>query len=75
MTTKIAVSLPDEQVEELRAAVRAGKAASVSALVSRALADRSGRESLSGFLAHLDEVHGPVPEEELAWATAALRDA
>jgi Arc/MetJ-type ribon-helix-helix transcriptional regulator len=75
MTTKIAISLPDEQVAELRAAVRSGRAASVSALVSEALAERSGRESLTDLLAHLDEVHGPIPDEDIVWAQAALRDA
>jgi len=75
MTTKITVSLPDEQVAELRAAVRTGRVASVSALVSEALAERSGRESLADLLAHLDQLHGPIPNEDLLWAQNALRDA
>ena len=75
MTTKIAVSLPDEQVAELRAAVRAGQAKSVSALVSQALAERRGRTSLQDLLAYMDEVHGSISDEDAAWAESALRNA
>lgn len=75
MTTKITVSLPDEQVEALRRAVRSGRAPSVSALVAAALDERRGRETLSELLTHLDAVHGPVPDEDAVWAQAALRDA
>lgn len=75
MTTKITVSLPDEQVAALKAAVRSGAARSVSALVSAALADRQQQETLDEVLAHLERVHGPVPEEDREWARTALRDA
>lgn len=74
MTTKITVSLPDEQVAELKAAVRAGRARSVSALVTQALADHRQSDTLDDLLAHLERVHGPVPEADRAWARQALRD-
>lgn len=72
MTTKITVSLPDEQVEELRAAVRAGKGRSVSALVSEALAEHLPRESLSELLDDLSEQFGPPSPDDVAWAKQAL---
>ena len=75
MTTKIAISLPDDQVAALRAAVRDGSAKSVSALVSAALKEWADKETLGQFLTHLDEVHGPVGAEELAWAREAVAGA
>jgi Arc/MetJ-type ribon-helix-helix transcriptional regulator len=63
MTTKIAVSLPDELVEAARAAVRDGRAASVSAYVADAMADKALRTSLGELLDDLDRLHGPVPED------------
>ena len=75
MTTKIAISLPDEQVAALKAAVRGGAAKSVSALVSAALKEWGEKETLGQFLSHLDQVHGPVPAEDLAWARDAVAKA
>ena len=72
MTTKITVSLPDEQVAALRGAVSRGEARSVSAMVGRAVAAQTDRETLAGLLAHLDVVHGPVPDDDDAWAREAL---
>ena len=63
MTTKIAVSLPDELVEAARAAVRDGRAPSVSAYVADAMADKARRTSLGELLDDLDRLHGPVPED------------
>ncbi len=75
MTAKITVSLPDEQVELLKAAVRDGQAKSVSSIVSHALQVWAERESLAQYLAHLEEVHGPIPEEDRQWARRALSEA
>jgi Arc/MetJ-type ribon-helix-helix transcriptional regulator len=72
MTTKIAVSLPDEQVAEARAAVAAGRAASVSAYVSEALGRRSADEELLALLAEDDERYGPPSAEDYARAREAL---
>ncbi|CAN5120999.1 hypothetical protein BH20ACT5_BH20ACT5_20380 [soil metagenome] len=68
MTTKIAVSLPDEQVAAARRAVREGRAASVSAYVSAALRAYQEGESLGVLLDDLDQQFGPVPEDVAAWA-------
>lgn len=72
MTTKIAVSLPDHLVEEARAAVREGRAASVSAYVADALAAVSPKRDLGEILNEIfDEIGHPTPEER-AWARRAL---
>jgi Arc/MetJ-type ribon-helix-helix transcriptional regulator len=68
MTTKIAVSLPDELVEAARAAVRDGRAASVSAYVADALREKSGRYTLADVLDQLDAELGPPGPEADAWA-------
>ena len=74
MTTKITVSLPDEQVAALKAAVRSGKAKSVSALVSRTLAERQQEGTYDAFLARLTAAAAPTPEDEV-WAERALDSA
>jgi Arc/MetJ-type ribon-helix-helix transcriptional regulator len=71
MTTKIAVSLPDDQVEAARAAVAEGRAPSVSAYVSEALARRSAEDELLDLLDE-DERELPATEEHRAWARRAL---
>lgn len=72
MTTKIAVSLPDELVAEARAAVREGRADSVSGYVAQAMAERMRRESLATLLDDLDRELGAPSEEAQAWADEQL---
>ena len=72
MTTKIAVSLPDELVAAARQAVAEGRAASVSAYVAEALAERRADEDLARLLDEMDAVHGPPAAEHFAWARRAL---
>jgi Arc/MetJ-type ribon-helix-helix transcriptional regulator len=72
MTTKIAVSLPDHLVEAARAAVRDGRAASVSAVVADALRSYLRVNSLQSFLDELDAEFGPPSTEDLAWADSVL---
>jgi Arc/MetJ-type ribon-helix-helix transcriptional regulator len=72
MTTKIAVSLPDELVLAARAAVHEGRAASVSAYVAAALLDHTRREGLASLLADLDAELGPPDSGSLAFADRAL---
>jgi Arc/MetJ-type ribon-helix-helix transcriptional regulator len=72
MTTKIAVSLPDELVELARASVARGEFASVSAYVANAI-----RRAHSGFTLRdvLDEIEaevGPPSAEVGAWADRVL---
>lgn len=72
MTTRITVSLPAHLVEAANEAVRDGRAASVSAFVAEALAEKAGRENLEGFLADWREQAGPASPEETEWAEQAL---
>jgi len=73
-TTKITITLQDDQVEEIRALVAAGEAASVSAFVKNAvgvaLFDAAGwREMLEDALR---QTGGPLTKKERAWADALL---
>lgn len=72
MTKKIAVSLPDEQVDNARRAVAEGRAPSVSAYVSQALARRSADEELVEMLAEMDAELGPPSAQDYEWAERAL---
>ena len=76
-TTKITITLQDGQLEEIRALVAAGKAASVSAFVQNAvgvaLFDAAGwREMLQEAL---QQTGGPLTRQERAWADALLSPA
>jgi Arc/MetJ-type ribon-helix-helix transcriptional regulator len=73
-TTKITITLPDKQLDEIRALVAAGAAASVSAFVKHAvgvaLFDAAGwREMLEDAL---QQTGGPLMKKERAWADALL---
>jgi len=73
-TTKITITLPDDQIEGIRALVAAGAAASVSAFVKHAvgvaLFDAAGwREMLDDALR---QTGGPLTKKERAWADALL---
>lgn len=72
MTKKIAVSLPDEQVDSIRSAVDQGRAASVSGFISDAVARAEREDSLARLLDDLDRELGSVSAEDLAWADKAL---
>jgi Arc/MetJ-type ribon-helix-helix transcriptional regulator len=73
MTTKIAVSLPDELVAEARLAVSEGRAESVSAYVADAMREKDGRETLGEVLDAWDKEFGPPGPEAFAWADEQLR--
>jgi Arc/MetJ-type ribon-helix-helix transcriptional regulator len=73
-TAKITITLEDKQLEEIRALVAAGAAASVSAFVKHAvgvaLFDAAGwREMLEDAL---QQTGGPLMKKERAWADALL---
>ena len=73
-TTKITITLEDEQLREVRAIVAAGQAANLSAFVKHAvgvaLSDAAGwREMLKDALR---ETGGPLTKKERAWADAIL---
>ena len=73
-TTKITITLEDEQLEEVRTLVAAGKTASISAFVKHAvgvaLHDAAGwKEMLEDALG---QTGGPLTQKERAWADAIL---
>jgi Arc/MetJ-type ribon-helix-helix transcriptional regulator len=73
-TTKITITLHKDQVEEIRALVAAGQAATVSAFVQHAvevaLYDAAGwKEMLEDAL---QQTGGPLTKKERAWADALL---
>lgn len=72
MTTKIAISLPDELVAAARTAVSEGRAASVSAFVAEALEERSRYDELAALLAEMSAEAGPPTDRDRTWARQAL---
>lgn len=73
-TTKITITLENEQVEEIRAFVAAGKTSSISAFVKHAvgvaLHDAAGwRQMLQDAL---EQTGGPLTKKERVWADALL---
>ena len=73
MTSKIAVSLPDELVAQAKAAVAAGRAASVSAYVAAAMRQKAKLDDLQSLLTELlSETGGPLTDDERRSADAVL---
>jgi Arc/MetJ-type ribon-helix-helix transcriptional regulator len=73
-TSKLTITLPEQQLQEIRTLVQAGRAASVSAFVKHAvqvsLFDAAGwREMLADGLR---QTGGPLTRSEGAWADAML---
>jgi Arc/MetJ-type ribon-helix-helix transcriptional regulator len=73
-TTKITITLPDDQIHSIRELVAAGKAGSVSAFVKHAVA--VGLFDAAGWRAMLDDAlrqsGGSLTNEEREWADALL---
>jgi Arc/MetJ-type ribon-helix-helix transcriptional regulator len=71
---KITITLDEEQVEQVRGLVGAGRAASVSGFVQHAvgvaLDDMAGWGAM--LARALDDTGGPMTSDERAWADAAL---
>lgn len=72
MTTKIAVSLPDDLVAAARQAVADGRAASVSAFVANAIKEHGRYERLAVLLSEMAAEAGPPTEEDRMWARQTL---
>ena len=73
MKRKIAVSVPEELVAHVEEEVRAGRAASVSAYVSEALAEKAKGDELLVLLDRMDEELGKPSQEAEEWARRVLR--
>ncbi len=72
MNARITVSLPEELLAEVNAAVAAGRATSVSGHVAQALREKSGRESIDDLLVELRTEMGPPTEGEATWVSEVL---
>jgi hypothetical protein len=70
--SKIAISLPKEQLSRVHREIRAGRADSVSGYIARVLAEHEKRESLRALLRDLTEQYGEPGPEDVKWAKRAL---
>lgn len=70
--SKIAISLPTDQLVRIRQEVRAGRANSVSGYIARVLSDHARRESLRTLLQDLTEQYGKPDAKDIKWAERAL---
>ena len=71
-TSKIAITLPEEQLDRVNREVRAGRADSVSGYIARVLAEQGRRESLRELLRDLIAEHGEPRQADIKWAKRAL---
>ena len=70
--SKIAISLPRDQLVRVHREVRAGRAASVSGYIAGVLAEHERRESLRVLLRDLIERFGQPAAEDVKWAKRVL---
>jgi len=72
MTTKIAISLPDDVLAAARQAVEEGRASSLSGYIASTLAERQDHEDLAALLAEMAAEAGGPSDEDRRWARRAL---
>ena len=70
--SKIAISLPKDQLVRVHREIRVGRADSVSGYIARVLAEHERRESLRALLRDLIEQYGEPAAEDVKWAERAL---
>ena len=70
--SKIAISLPKDQLARVHREVRAGRAESVSGYITRVLAEHQKRESLRALLRDLIEQYGEPATKDIKWAERVL---
>jgi hypothetical protein len=70
--SKIAITLPGDQLARVHREVRAGRADSVSGYIAGVLAEHGKRESLRALLRDLIEQHGEPAAADIKWAKRAL---
>lgn len=71
-TSKIAISLPKDQLARVHREVRAGRAKSVSGYISQILAEHEKRESLDVLLRDMVAEQGEPAREDVEWAQRVL---
>jgi Arc/MetJ-type ribon-helix-helix transcriptional regulator len=73
-TAKITITLPDDQIQEIRSLVEAGEGANVSAFVEHAvgvaLSDAAGWKEMLGVA--LEQTGGSLTTKERTWANSIL---
>ena len=70
--SKIAISLPKDQLVRVHREVRAGRADSVSGYIARVREEDERRQSLRSLLRELIAQHGEPTGEDIKWAERAL---
>jgi Arc/MetJ-type ribon-helix-helix transcriptional regulator len=70
---KIAVSVPVEILRRAKAQVKAGRAKSVSALVSEAVGEKVQYNELAAILDEMDATYGKPGKRAEAWARRVIR--
>jgi len=70
--SKIAISLPRDQLARVHREVRAGRADSVSGYISYVLAEHGKRESLRVLLRDLIDQYGEPAAKDVKWAERVL---
>lgn len=69
---KIAITLDEATLQKVRAEVRARRAPSVSAYISRAVAEQLEDDALTRLVAELKRAHGAPSKEDRTWARHVL---
>lgn len=72
-TAKVALSIPEDVLDEARKEVAAGRSKSLSAFVSEALDEKLRRAELAAILDAMDAEHGKPTKADQAWARRVLR--
>jgi hypothetical protein len=70
--SKIAISLPKDQLARVHREIQAGRADSVSGYIARVLEEHDKSESLRALLRDLIEQHGKPTAKDMKWAERAL---
>jgi hypothetical protein len=70
--SKIAISLPREQLLKVHREVRAGRADSVSGYIAGVPAEHERRQSLRALLRDLIDQYGEPAAKDVKWAERAL---
>ena len=71
-SSKIAISLPQDQLARVRQEVRSGRADSVSGYIARVLAEHEKGQSLRALLRDLIKQYGEPSAKDIQWAERAL---
>ncbi|HEY8945444.1 MAG TPA: hypothetical protein VIM73_14335 [Polyangiaceae bacterium] len=72
-TSKVAVSIPSQVLRLAKEQVKAGRAKSLSALVTEAVDEKVRRNQLSEILDAMDAELGPPGKNAERWAKRVLR--